>query len=76
MPMKKFLKDLFQRAREKGSGINKSIVNGTAVKKHLEDKIKMLETGNSTVTPVVSNLRIHPALVDGYLPSSHFFLPP
>ncbi len=24
----------------------------------------MLETGNSTVTPVVSNLRIHPALVE------------
>jgi len=41
-----------------------------------------LETGNSTVTPVVSNLRstlirIDPALVDsGYLPDSHFFLPP
>jgi len=31
------------------------------------------ETGNSsTVTPVVSNLRSHPALVDGYLP----YLPP
>ncbi len=31
------------------------------------------ETGNSTVTPVVSNLRIDPALVDGYLPFAHFF---
>ncbi len=35
----------------------------------------MLEIGNSTVTPVVSNLRIDPALVDGYLPFAHFFLP-
>ena len=35
---------------------------------------QVLETGNSTVTPVVSNLRIHPALVDGYLPFAHFFL--
>ena len=33
----------------------------------------MLETGNSTVTPVVSNLRIDPALVNGYLPFAHFF---
>jgi len=49
------------------------------IRKHL------LETGNSTVTPVVSNLRstlirIDPALVDsgdsGCLPDSHFFLPP
>ncbi len=36
----------------------------------------VLEIGNSTVTPVVSNLRIDPALVDGYLPFAHFFLPP
>ncbi len=50
----------------------------------------VLETGNSTVTPVVSNLRSEPlraapspiglALGDsgdsGDLPSSHFFLPP
>ncbi len=35
--------------------------------------LKMLETGNGTVTPVVSNLRIDPALVDGYLPFAHFF---
>ncbi len=33
----------------------------------------MVETGNGTVTPVVSNLRIDPALVDGYLPFAHFF---
>ncbi len=33
----------------------------------------LLETGNSTVTPVVSNLRIDPALVNGYLPFAHFF---
>ncbi len=32
----------------------------------------VLETGNSTVT-LVSNLRIYPALVDGYLPFAHFF---
>jgi len=35
--------------------------------------LKMLETGNGTVTPVVSNLRIYPALVDEYLPFAHFF---
>ncbi len=35
--------------------------------------LEMLETGNGTVTPVVSNLRIYPALVDGYLPFAHFF---
>ena len=37
----------------------------------------LLETGNGTVTPVVSNLRIDPALVDGYLPypSPTSFLP-
>ncbi len=35
--------------------------------------LEMLETGNDTVTPVVSNLRIDPALVDGYLPFAHFF---
>jgi len=29
---------LFQRAREKGSDINRAIVNGTAVKKHIEPK--------------------------------------
>ncbi len=34
---------------------------------------RLLETGNSTVTPVVSNLRIDPALVNGYLPFAHFF---
>ncbi len=39
-------------------------------------RIHLLEIGNSTVTPVVSNLRIDPALVDGYLPFAHFFLPP
>ncbi len=33
----------------------------------------MLETGNGTVTPVVSNLRIDPALVDDPSPTS--FLP-
>jgi len=33
----------------------------------------MVETGDGTVTPVVSNLRIDPALVDGYLPFAHFF---
>ena len=33
----------------------------------------MVETGNGTVTPVVSNLRIDPALVNGYLPFAHFF---
>ena len=33
----------------------------------------VLETGNSTVTPVVRNLRIDPALVNGYLPFAHFF---
>ncbi len=38
--------------------------------------LEMLETGNGTVTPVVSNLRIYPALVDGYLPFAHFFLHP
>ncbi len=37
--------------------------------------LEMLETGNGTVTPVVSNLRIDPALVDGYLPSPTSFLP-
>jgi hypothetical protein len=37
---------------------------------------RLLEIGNSTVTPVVSNLRNDPALVDGYLPFAHFFLPP
>ncbi len=37
--------------------------------------LEMLETGNGTVTPVVSNLRIYPALVDGYLPFAHFFPP-
>ncbi len=35
--------------------------------------LEMVETGNGTVTPVVSNLRIDPALVDGYLPFAHFF---
>jgi len=40
MSKKKFLKNFFQRAREKGSDINKAIVNGSAVKKHLEPKIE------------------------------------
>jgi len=35
--------------------------------------LEMVETGNGTVTPVVSNLRIDPALVNGYLPFAHFF---
>ncbi len=35
--------------------------------------LEMVETGNGTVTPVVSNLRIDPALVDGYSPFAHFF---
>ena len=35
--------------------------------------LEMVETGNGTVTPVVSNLRIDPALVDGYLHFAHFF---
>jgi len=38
MPKKKSPEDFFQRAREKGSDINKAIVNGSAVKKHLEPK--------------------------------------
>ena len=38
MPKKKSPEDFFQRAREKGSDINKAIVNSTAVKKHLEPK--------------------------------------
>jgi len=38
MPKKKSPADFFQRAREKGSDINKAIVNGTAVKKHIEPK--------------------------------------
>ncbi|KAL2041983.1 hypothetical protein N7G274_005171 [Stereocaulon virgatum] len=38
MPKKKSPEDFFQRAREKGSDINKSIVNGSAVKKHIEPK--------------------------------------
>jgi len=33
----------------------------------------MLETGNDTVIPVVSNLRFYPALVNEYLPFAHFF---
>ena len=36
----------------------------------------LLEIGNSTVTPVVSNLRIDPTLVDEYLSFAHFFLRP
>ncbi len=39
----------------------------------LRTLLEMVETGNGTVTPVVSNLRIDPALVDGYLPFAHFF---
>lgn len=35
---KKSSEVFFQRAREKGSDINKAIVNGTAVKKHIEPK--------------------------------------
>ncbi|KAL8922150.1 MAG: hypothetical protein Q9208_005345 [Pyrenodesmia sp. 3 TL-2023] len=38
MPKKKSPEDFFQRAREKGFNINKTIVNGTVVKKHLEPK--------------------------------------
>ena len=38
MPKKKSLEDFFRRAREKGSEINKEIVNDTEVQKHLEDK--------------------------------------
>lgn len=38
MPKKKSPEDFFQRAREKGSDINKAIVNGSAVKKHIEPK--------------------------------------
>ncbi|KAK3169331.1 hypothetical protein OEA41_008714 [Lepraria neglecta] len=38
MPKKKSPEDFFQRAREKGSNINKAIVNGTAVKKTLQPK--------------------------------------
>ncbi len=40
-----------------------------------EESNLLLKTGNSTVTPVVSNLRIHPTLVNEYLPFAHFFLP-
>ncbi len=36
----------------------------------------MLKTENDTVTPVISNLRIDPALVNEYLPFAHFFLHP
>ena len=38
MPKKKSPEDFFQRAREKGSGINKTIVNGAEVQKHLQPK--------------------------------------
>lgn len=38
MPKKKSPEDSFQRAREKSSDINKAIVNGSAVKKHIEPK--------------------------------------
>ncbi len=38
MPKKKSPEDFFQRAREKGSNINKAIVNGTAGNKHIEPK--------------------------------------
>jgi len=38
MPKKKSPEDFFQRAREKGSGINKAIVNGAEVQKHLQPK--------------------------------------
>ena len=38
MPKKKSPEDFFRRAREKGSEINKEIVNSTEVQKHLEDK--------------------------------------
>lgn len=38
MPKKKSPEDFFQRARAKGSDINKAIVNGTAVKKPLQPK--------------------------------------
>ncbi len=33
----------------------------------------MLKTENGTVIPVISNLRIYPALVNEYLPFAHFF---
>ena len=33
----------------------------------------MLKTENDTVTSVISNLRIYPALVNEYLPFAHFF---
>jgi len=38
MPKKKTPEDIFQRARENGSDINKEIINGTEIKKHLEPK--------------------------------------
>ena len=38
MPKKRSPEDFFQRAREKGSGINKAIVNGAEVQKHLQPK--------------------------------------
>jgi len=38
MPKKKSPEDFFKRAREKGSNINKEIVNGTEVKKPLQPK--------------------------------------
>ncbi len=44
-----------------------------ALREQLRILLEMVETGNGTVTPVVSNLRIDPALVDGYLPFAHFF---
>lgn len=38
MPKKKSPENFFRRAREKDSEINKEIVNGTEIQKHLEDK--------------------------------------
>jgi hypothetical protein len=48
---KKSREDFFQRAREKGSDINKEIVNGTEVQRHLEPKTeknyaRALDLGN------------------------------
>ncbi|KAL2039086.1 hypothetical protein N7G274_008135 [Stereocaulon virgatum] len=38
MPKKKSAEAFFRRAREKGSGVNKEIVNGAEVQKHLAPK--------------------------------------